>query len=229
MELYYAYVIAAGAVIVLAGAIGLIIAAFRTHALWGFITVFVIGAPVFVFLRWPNARRPIWIMLIGGVVGAAPYAVNYVQQHLIDLGPRDKIIDGERHLTLTGWDKKDYSVLLARPDTIVLQMANPDVTDATLDYLKPMTQLRELDLNDTMITDAGLAKMADKPLIILRLRNTTITDAGFREHLLKLESLMELDLRGTRVEPATFREWKKLKSNRRGFAPALRPDSGVTP
>jgi Leucine Rich Repeat (LRR) protein len=229
MELYFAYVIAAGAIIAVAGFVGLIIAAFRTHALWGFGTLLVVGAPFFVFLRWARARLPVWVMLGGVAIAAAPYAVNYVQQHFIDLGERDKIVDGERHLTLTGWDKTDYSVLLARPDAVVLQMANGDVTDATLDYLKPMTQLRELDLNDTKITDAGLASIQDKPLVILRVRNTAITDAGFREHLLRLNSLMELDLRGTAVEPATFREWKKLKSDRRGFAPTPRPTSGATP
>jgi hypothetical protein len=229
MELYYAYVIAAGAIIAVAGFVGLIIAAFRTHALWGFATFLVVGAPFFVLLKRAQARRPVWIMIAGVAVAAAPYAVNYVQQHFIDLGERDKIVDGERHLTLTGWDKTDYSVLLARPNTVVLQMANGDVTDTTLDYLRTMTQLRELDLNETMITDAGLARIQNKPLVILRLHNTAITDAGFRDHLLKLDSLMELDLRGTAVEPATFREWKKLKPDRRGFAPTPRPTSGATP
>src|SRR3954453_3468422 len=131
MELYYAYVIAAGAAIVVAGVLGLIIAAFRTHALWGFGTLFVVGAPFFILLRFARARLPIVVMLVGGVITAAPYAVNYIQQRFLDLGERDKIVEGERHLTLTGWDKKDYGVLLARPDTVVLQMANADVTDAT--------------------------------------------------------------------------------------------------
>jgi Leucine Rich repeat len=229
MEMYYAYVIAAGAVIIAAGGIGLIIAAFRTHALWGFVTLFVIGAPFFILLRWPRARRPIAVILFGGIVAFAPYVVNYVQQHFIDLGERDKIVDGERHLTLTGWDKTDYSVLLARPDTVVLQMANSDVTDATLEYLKPMTKLRELDLNDTHITDAGLAEIKEKPLAVLRLRNTAITDAGFRDQLSSLETLTELDLRGTAVAPATFREWKSAKPGRKGFAPAPRPAAGDTP
>src|SRR5689334_14034966 len=101
MELYYAYVIAAGAIIAVAGFVGLIIAAFRTHALWGFVTLFVVGTPFFVLFKCAQARRPAWIMVTGVAVGAAPYAVNYVQQHFIDLGERDKIVDGERHLTLT--------------------------------------------------------------------------------------------------------------------------------
>jgi Leucine Rich repeat len=229
MEMYYAYVIAAGAIIIAAGVLGLIITAFRTHALWGFATLFVIGAPFFILLRWSRARRPVAIMLFGGIVAVAPYVVNYVQQHFIDLGERDKIVEGERHLTLTGWDKKDYSVLLTRPDTVVLQMANGDVADATLEFLKPMTKLRELDLNDTHVTDAGLSKIKDKPLVILRLRNTAITDAGFREQIFALESLTELDLRGTAVAPATFREWKAAKPGRRGLAPSPRPTPGASP
>lgn len=229
MEVYLAYAILAGAIVVFAGAIGLIIAAFRTHALWGFGTLFVLGAPFFIMLRWGNARRPVSIMLFGGLVLVTPYVINFASQHFLDLGERDKIVDGERHLTLTGWDKTDYSVLTARPDTVVLQMANADVTDATLDYLQSMSNLKELDLNDTKVTDAGLAKIKDKPLVTLRLRNTAISDSGFREHLLGLESLMELDLRGTVVLPATFREWKAAKPSRKGLAPSPKPTTGDTP
>jgi len=42
---------------------------------------------------------------------------------------RERLVDGQAHLTLTGWDRDDYSVLQARPQTVVLQMANADVTD----------------------------------------------------------------------------------------------------
>jgi len=222
MEVYLAYAIIAGLIVIFAGGIGLIIAAFRTHAAWGFLTLFG-GGPFFILFRWAQARRPVLIMLVGAAMIATPYAVNFVQQHLLDLGERDKLVEGERHLTLTGWDKKDYSVLTLRPDTVVLQMANADVTDATLDFLKPMSKLRELDLNDTKVTDAGLAAIKEKPLEVLRLRNTAITDAGFRSQLAGLESLRELDLRGTKVAPATFREWKSAKSGRRGFAPPAAP------
>jgi hypothetical protein len=229
MEVYLAYAILAGAIIVFIGVIALIIAAFRTHALWGFGTLFVIGAPLFVWLRWAHAKRAVGIMLFGGVVFVTPYVINFATQYFLDLGERDKMVNGERHLTLTGWDKTDYGVLGLRPDTIVLQMANADVTDATLDYLQSMPNLRELDLNDTKVTDTGLAKIKSKPLVTLRLRNTAITDAGFRDQLMSLESLMELDLRGTGVLPATFREWKAAKPGRKGFAPSPKPPPGDTP
>ena len=96
-------------------------------------------------------------------------------------------MDGELHVTLTGWDRHRPSTpaFCAGPAVVVLQMANPDVTDDTLDYLSGMAQLRELDLNDTAVTDAGLAKLARLgTLQSLRLKDTAITDAGFRDTVL---------------------------------------------
>jgi hypothetical protein len=75
-----------------------------------------------------------------------PIAINFAMTHLSSLGPLDKIVAGERHLTLTGWNQNDYAVIATRPDTIVLQMANADVTDQTLQFIKGMKNLRELDL-----------------------------------------------------------------------------------
>jgi hypothetical protein len=216
VEEYLFYVLIAGAVLILAGVVSLLIAAFRQHALWGFACLVGVGMPLFVALRWPRARRPVALLLFGAVVLTAPFAINRVQQYFIDLGPREKVVDGDLHITLTGWDRTDYSVLRARPGTVVLQMANPDVTDQTLDYLNGMTKLRELDLNDTKITDEGLAKLAKiGTLETLRLKDTAITDEGFREHLMPLAALRELDLRGTKVTGATAREWKAAQPDRK--------------
>src|SRR5437899_2914318 len=72
----------------------------------------------------------------------------------IERGPRDKLVDGERHLTLTGWDRTDYADFLGRkPDAVVLQMANADVTDDTLALLADMTRLRRLDVSHSQVTD----------------------------------------------------------------------------
>ena len=46
------------------------------------------------------------------------------------------MVDGQQHLTLTGSDRKDYSVLKLKQDVAVLQMANPDVTDQSLESLR---------------------------------------------------------------------------------------------
>ncbi len=56
----------------------------------------------------------------------------------LDLGAPREVVDGQRHLTLTGWDRKDYSILKLKPDVVVLQMANPDVTDQSLESLQEM-------------------------------------------------------------------------------------------
>jgi hypothetical protein len=95
-------------------------------------------------------------------------------------------------------------------------MANPDVTDQTLEYLTGDRRLRELDLNDTQITDHGLAVLAVLPALeILRLKGTKITDEGFRKELGTKESLRQLDLRNTAVTAESAKLWKDAKKGRR--------------
>jgi hypothetical protein len=218
VEEYLFYVLIAGAALIALAVICLLIAAFRQHILWGLFCLVLapLGMPLFMARHWPRARGPVALLLFGAVVLLSPFAVNRVQQYFIDLGPREKIVNGDLHVTLTGWDRTDYSVLRARPAAVVVQMANPDVTDQTLDYLSGMAQLRELDLNDTHITDQGLEKLAKVgTLETLRLKNTAITDEGFRTWLAPLESLRELDLRGTKVASATVRAWRSARPDRR--------------
>ena len=67
-----------------------------------------------------------------------------------------------------------------------------------------MTGLKELDLNDTQVTDAGLKILKDLPVLrTLRLKNTKITDQGFQDALAEKDSLMQLDLTGTQVSRET--------------------------
>jgi Leucine-rich repeat (LRR) protein len=166
--------------------------------------------------RPSSTRAPLIALGLGLFLLAGPPV--YMLLVPIDLGPRDKVVAGERHLTLTGWDRKDYSELTKRPDVVVLQMANPDVTDATLAYLKGLDRLKELDLNDTKITDEGLKILKDLPaLATLRLKNTKITNAGFRDALAGKESLRQLDLTGTAVDRETVEAWKKAKPGRRAM------------
>ena len=102
----------------------------------------------------------------------------------LNLGAREKLVNGEKHLTLTGSDPKDAPDLKSKKDVTVLQMANPDVTDQSLEPLKEMKLLRELDLNGSQITDAGLEILKALPaLASLRLARTKITDQGFRAAL----------------------------------------------
>ena len=66
------------------------------------------------------------------------------------------MVDGSGISHLTGWDRDDYSILRLNPMSSVLQMANPDVTDESLESLHGDEKLQELDLNGTQVTDAGL-------------------------------------------------------------------------
>ena len=132
--------------------------------------------------------------------------------------PRDRIVEGERHITLTKSDQRDYSYLESQRDAVVLQIANPDVTDRTLEYLRGMAALKELDLNNTQVTDAGLRILKDLPaLAALRLKNTKITDKGFRDILAGKESLKQLDLTGTQVDRETVQAWRSAQPGRRAL------------
>ena len=69
-------------------------------------------------------------------------------------------------------------------------MANADVTDGTLESLKEMKALQELDLNGTQVTDAGLKILKELPsLTRLRLAHTKISDQGFQDLLCRNEGV----------------------------------------
>lgn len=142
----------------------------------------------------------------------------YVMSVPPNLGPYEKFVEGQRHLTLTGWDRKDYSVLKQKSDAAVLQMANPDVTDQTLEYIEHFRVLKELDLSNTQVTDAGLLILKDLPaLAVLYLARTKITDQGFRTALLGKESLLLLDVQKTDVRPETIKAWHDAKPGRQAM------------
>ena len=225
-EQYVVYLILAGSGLVLAGFFWQVARAFRTGWLWGLASL----VPPFQFLflarHTPKARPPWLCMIFGLLLIVAAYAINLYR----DFGERERIVDGQRHLTLTGWKpeaphpiaawtgwgRRDYSLLAQKPDAVVVAMANPDVDDAILGYLKGMSHLEELDLNTSAITDDGLAVLAGLPqLRVLKVAGTAITDAGFREHLAGKEGLMELDAEETRLLPRTLREWKTAVKKRK--------------
>lgn len=228
-EEYALFIVVAGLVLLAIGWISLIVAAFRVSRGWGFGVLFLPPlALAFIPSHYAAARRPLLLILLGLIVGGSPYLVSRVGGYFIDLGPYERQVDGELHLTLTKWDRKDYGVLKAKPQTVVLQMANPDVTDETLELILPMSGLKELDLNDTAITDAGLAKLETvKKLEVLRLRNTKVTDAAVKKLLAALENLRDLDVRGTAASPETIKEWRQAKPGRKAMAD--RPPLGTKP
>jgi hypothetical protein len=192
MDTYALYINLAGLAIATIGCLGLIARAFR---------------------HWHRGLVPMMLIGIGLIVTGFPPAYRLLVP--IGLGPREKIVDGQRHLTLTGWDRADYSFLGSKHDVAVLQMANPDVTDQTLELLRGMDNLKDLDLNNTRVTDAGLRILKDLPVLnTLRLKNTRITDRGFQESLAAKESLQQLDLTGTQVSRETAQAWRLAKNGR---------------
>jgi hypothetical protein len=216
LEEYGVFVLLLGLVLGVAGCLWLLVAAFRVRTAWGVaVLLFPPTVLAFLLLHGRKAWKPLLLLVVAGWLTAAPYLASYYHERYVDLGPWEKRIDGELHLTLTGWDGQDYSILRSKPTTVVLQMANPDVTDGTLVYLEGMNHLRELDLNDTQVTDEGLGILAGLPdLQELRLRGTKITDEGFRKYLGEKKSLRKLDLRKTAVKGKTKRDWKKAEAGR---------------
>jgi Leucine-rich repeat (LRR) protein len=193
IESYAGYLDIAGLVLIIAGSLGFLARPLRI---------------------WRKGLLPLALVGCGLIVTGFPLAYRAIAP--VNLGPREKIVEGQRHITLTGWDRKDYGFLGSKHDVIVLQMANPDVTDQTLEELRKMDHLEELDLSNTQVTDAGLKVLKDLPALrSLRLKNTKITDLGFRQFLVGKDSLMQLDLSGTAVSQETAQAWRKDRAGRR--------------
>jgi hypothetical protein len=192
----------------------LLVRAFRQDWRWGVSSLVFPPAGLAFAARHPRrAAAPFILIVLALLVTATPAVYTlYVQ---LDLGPRKKLVDGQEHLTLTGWDRTDYSILKLERDVVVLQMANPDVTDQSLEPLKEMKGLQELDLNGTQVTDAGIRLLKELPALArLRLARTKITDEGFHDSLFAKDSLMQLDLRNTKVARDTIKAWRQAKSGR---------------
>lgn len=217
VEQYGLQMMLAGFALMAIGWLWIAARAFRESAWWGAgILAFPPLAPAYVLKK----GRPVWLPATVLAIGVALTATPPLYTRLvpIDLGPRERVVDGERHLTLTGWDRQDYGFLGSKSDAVVLQMANPDVDDAVVARLKGFDRLRELDLGGTKVTDEGLKVLRDLPsLTSLRLGNTRITDAGFRESLAGKESLTRLDLSGTAVADETVADWRAAKPGRRAM------------
>ena len=219
LEQYALYVFALGALVGVIGFVWLVVRAFRQGVGWGLAVLLIPPVGVlFACFHFRKAVGPVCLFLLGGLLIGAPYAVSYYERNFVPLQPYEQLVDGELRITLTGLTNFEYATLKQKPQTVVLQMANPDVDDETLEHLKGMDYLRELDLNGTCITDKGLAIVTALPnLQTLRVARTKITDDGFRTHIFASESLVRLDLTSTEVKGKTKREWKKKKSGEREY------------
>jgi hypothetical protein len=225
-------VLGLGLLVALLAFLWLVVEAFRTDWRWGLPTLIPPLGLVFAARHPRRGGAPLGLLCVGLLVAAAPVVLpRYFLK--IDLGPRDTMVGDERHVTLTGWDRRalDYpAALRAAPDVVVLQMANPDVTDQALDSLVGLTRLKELDLSRTAITDRSLEPIGKIPALeILRLAGTAITDEGFRNHLAKLPNLRLLDLRDTAVSPETIRAWRDEKPGRKALVSPGAPSPTIAP
>jgi len=171
-----------------------------------------------VLLRRKSARRllaPLALLGVGLVLGVAPFVAQRAYLAIVGLGERERVIDGERALNLTGWDREGYAILAEKRDVAILEMGNPDVTDATLQLLEGLPQLRELTLNDTAVTDAGLATLARLPrLESLRIARTKVTPEGVQRFLdAPPPRLRQIDVSGNDVPTAILRRWKNAAAD----------------
>jgi len=175
--------------------------------------VWLIGRSLAVLLGKRQARQllvPLALLAGGLVVGAVPFAYQHVYLRIVGLGERERMLDGERILNLTGWDRDGYGILAERPDVAILEMGNPDVTDETLALLLELPRLKELTLNDTAVTDAGLATLARLPALeTLRIARTRITPEGLRRFLdAPPRRLSQIDVSGNGIPTPILRQWK---------------------
>jgi Leucine Rich repeat len=177
------------------------------------IAILVLVVFVGSFARYSATRGAVRLGILGVLLAAAPFVYTRAVEPILFQYFRPawvSRVDGKLHVTVTGSPNFDYDRLKEYEDAEVLQMANPEVTDETLKKLENFKLLKELDLNDTQINDAGLAILKScASLETLRLANTKITDEGFREQILPRDWIKEVDVTGTPVTGKTLREWVK--------------------
>jgi hypothetical protein len=208
--------------LLLLGCLWLWINAFRARIWWGLGFLVLLPIPAFIIKHFRLAWAPLLacVLGVGLVFGARELAATAVA---LDLEGIETVTDaGEKAIILTGWKykAKDYEFLKDRPDTVVLKMANADVTDDTLKYLQNMKKLKNLDLNNTQVSDSGLAVLKSLPsLEALDLMNTKVTDAGVREHLMGMETLHFLTVTGTGVTKETVKDWRAAHKGRKAIGP----------
>jgi hypothetical protein len=190
-----------GATLIFAG-----LAAVVAGLIWGGLCLLA------VILRRRRVRRlllPAGLVAAGLVIGALPVAYQHLYLAIVGFGERERVVDGERMITLTGWDRHDYALLAGKRDVVVLDMGNPDVTDDTLEVLEGCDRLRELTLSDTRISDAGLELLAKLPALeSLRIARTGVTADGVRRLLEAAPRLERLDVTGVEMPTSILRDWK---------------------
>jgi hypothetical protein len=123
----------------------------------------------------------------------------------------------EVYLAITGTDA-DLKNLKAFPHLQGLDLDGAKITDAGLEHIKDLTQLRQLDLSRIEgITDSGLVHLKGLAhLEALNLSDNDFTDVGLR-HLRGLKQLRQLRLERTKITDAGIEVLKGLTGLRSLF------------
>ena len=221
-EVFGVGVIFLGAILLVIGILWLIRNAWRTRKWLGVLTFLTapIGPLAFGLFRFTQNKKALILILIGLVVGAVPFAADRGYEIVFGIGERERMINGERYLTLTDWDRNDYAAVLSRyNDVAVLEMGNPDVTDEILNLLLDLPKLKELTLTETLVTDAGLLTLSKIPTLeSLRLQRTKITKEGVTTFLADPPpKLIEIDVSGNSIPASALRKWKNVDSEHRKY------------
>lgn len=221
-EVVGVYLLLSGVAVLLLGLCWLILQSYRKHG-WWMATLLLLTSPVgpmlFGLINFRRAKVPLILILLGLTIGAMPFAYSHGFELIFGLGERDRMVAGERFLTLTGWDRPNYSLLASRTDTVVLELGNADVNDETLELLLPMTQLKELTLSDSLVTDAAFTVFKKLPsLEKLRLQRTKISKKGLAEFLDAPPGMLkEIDVSGNSIPASALRKWKNQDSENRRY------------
>jgi hypothetical protein len=102
-------------------------------------------------------------------------------------------------LCLAGLSDADLERLACLTELRVLRLGGSTITDDGLRHLRGMTRLEDLNLNGSLVTDDGMASLAGLTnLKTLGLRDTGVSDAGLRK-LHPLKNLKSISLRRTDV------------------------------
>lgn len=212
-------ILALGLFFAISGYFWLVIRAKQTGWVWFLVSTLLAplgGGIVFAAVHFRKVIGPVAFIVAGLLIGASPIAINKLFPPV--KAPIESVTTGEVDLTLTGLKDYDYSQLQEKPGLTVLQMANPEVTDEIVEWLRPMKSLKRLDLSDSQITEKALAILAELPALEdLKLSRTKIGDEAIQDFLKKAPALKEITLSGTQVKTSTLRTWKNAKPEERRY------------
>lgn len=202
------------------GQVWMIVRAFYTHFWWGVAVLLlpIVGVILFTVYHVRRSFMPWFIIIIGMVVAGVPLTLETL--FTPPKVAQTEQTQGEERGTLTGATETAAETYIREHQSLaVLQMANrDDVTDSTLSLLTTMPNLRELDLNDTPITDDGLKTVATlNQLETLRIARTQVTPAGVEKHILTLPKLRQLDVSGLSLPGKSLRDWKNADPTNRKY------------